>query len=85
MISREIEKEGIPTAFVTSMTLIGMQTKAGRVVSGVAVPHPCGDPTLPPEADRALRREIVECALQALQTNVSEPTIFTQDIPSSVG
>jgi len=85
VISREIEREGIPVAYVTAMVLVGMQTKASRIVRGVAIPHPCGDPSLPPEADRSLRREIVECALKALQTDISEPTLFALNVASSVG
>jgi hypothetical protein len=40
------------------------------------VQHPCGDPKLPAEADRDLSRRIVLTALSALQTRVSEPTLF---------
>jgi len=42
----------------------------------VQVQHPCGDPSLPPEADRALSRRIVETALSALETDVAGPTLF---------
>ncbi len=72
-------------AFITAMALVGMQTKAGRVVGGVAVEHPCGDPRLPSEADQALRREMVELSLKALQTDVDKPTVFALDVASSVG
>ena len=40
------------------------------------VQHPCGDPKLPEEADRDLSRRIVLAALSALQTPVTEPTLF---------
>jgi hypothetical protein len=46
------------------------------VVRGVQVQHPCGDPKLPEEADRDLSRRIVLAALSALQTPVTEPTLF---------
>jgi hypothetical protein len=42
----------------------------------VQVQHPCGDPKLPEEADRDLSRRIVLAALSALQTPVTEPTLF---------
>jgi hypothetical protein len=45
-------------------------------VRGVQVQHPCGDPKLPPEADRELSRRIVYTALEALQTAVTGPTLF---------
>jgi hypothetical protein len=40
------------------------------------VQHPCGDPKLPEEADRDLSRRIVRAALTALETPVTEPTLF---------
>ena len=76
MISREIEMGGIPVAYISAMVLVGMQTKANRVVTGTAIPHPCGDPSLTPVNDRSLRREIVKLALKALQTEVPGPTLF---------
>ena len=76
MITREIEKEGIPVAFITAMSIIAKQLGANRAVTGIKIPHPCGDPNLPAEADLALRRDIVETALSALQTDVDGPTIF---------
>ena len=80
MIAKEIERAGIPVAFVTSMSMLGKQTGANRTVTGVKIPHPCGDPNLPVEADLALRREIVETALSALQTQVDSPTIFVPNV-----
>jgi len=62
---------------ITTMTILGQQIGANRIVAGRKVIHPCGDPELSEEADRALRREIVQTALSALQTEVDGPTIFT--------
>lgn len=49
---------------------------ASRIVPGVAIPNPCGNPTLSADEDHALRKRIVATALKALQTQVNEPTIF---------
>ena len=38
--------------------------------------HPLGNAELAPEEEKALRRRIVEQALQALQTDVAQPTVF---------
>jgi len=51
--------------------------RANRIVKGVSIPHPCGDPSLPPELDARLRREIVETALKALESEVTGPTVFS--------
>ena len=85
MIGKEIERAGIPVVVVTAMSLLSKQTGASRTVAGVKIPNPCGDPELPPESDRALRRELIACALDALQAEVKEPTIFTSNIAYSRG
>lgn len=82
MIAKEIERGGIPVVLITAMTMLGKQIGANRIVTGTKIPHPCGDPTLPEEADQAIRREIVTCALSALQVEVTSPTVFTPDVKS---
>jgi glycine reductase len=65
---------GIPVAVITALPPLAMQAGANRVVQGVKIEHVCGDPSLPPDADKALRRRLVEQALSALQRDVEEPT-----------
>ena len=64
---------------VSALPPIALQAGANRVVKGVRIEHVCGDPTLGAAGDAALRRRIVERCLQALQTPVSSPTLFTLD------
>ena len=85
MIAKEIEREGIPLALITAMSMMGKQIGANRVITGTKIPHPCGDPNLSLDADLALRRKILECAFGALQTDVSGPTIFASDITYTFG
>ena len=80
MISKEIEKSGIPVAFITAMISLAEQENVNRIVEAVAIPHPCGDPRLPEQADLGLRRKIVECALEALQTDVDGPMVFKPEV-----
>ena len=80
-----MEGEGIPVVLITAMTNLGKQIGANRTVNGTKIPHPCGDPTQSEDADRAVRREIVRCALSARQQEVSHPTIFTPDIKYALG
>ena len=77
---KELERVGIPTAHITAMTMVATQIGANRVVAGNMIPHPCGDPTISSEADRALRREIIKTSLEALQTDVEGPSVFTPAI-----
>jgi len=49
---------------------------APRIVPTRGIPFPTGDPSLDPAAERALRRRLVEKALEAVSTRVDKPTIF---------
>ncbi len=72
-------------ALITAMTMLGKQIGANRIVPGAKIAHVCGDPTLPVEEDVALRRNIVERALQAVQTEVTGPTVFELDVKYTAG
>lgn len=85
MIAKEIEREGIPVAHITAMVMISKQIGANRIVTGTKIPHPCGDPNFPSEADRALRLEIIKCALSALQADVDGPTVFVPNVSFTSG
>ena len=78
-MSKELEKAGLPVALVSAMFPVAQQVRATRIVKGVSIPHPCGDPSLPPELDARLRKRIVQTALQALEADVKEPTVFSSD------
>jgi betaine reductase len=75
-MSVELERRGLPTAMISALPPVALELGANRVVRGVKIPHPCGDPTLDAAADRALRLGIVGGALHALAEAVTEPTIF---------
>ena len=85
MLAREIEREGIPVAHITAMTMLAKQIGSNRVVTGTKIAHPCGDPTASELTDLSIRRKIVECALTALTTEVSGPTIFVPDMQYTLG
>ena len=85
MIAREIEREGIPVALITAMTMVAKQIGANRIITGTKIPHPCGDPNMTVDNDKKLRREIIRCALDALQTDIKQPTIFRPNITFTSG
>ena len=80
MISKELEKAGLPVALISAMFPVAQQVRANRIVKGVSIPHPCGDPSLPKELDARLRREIIQTALRALESEVEGPTLFSPPI-----
>ena len=57
---------GIATVQICSMTQVANMVGSPRVVASRSVLHPTGDPALEAGVERALRRRIVEQALQAL-------------------
>lgn len=76
-----MERAGIPTALVTNLVTIAEQVGAPRIVPGRGIPYPSGDPNLPPAAEQAWRRRLVQRALDAVATAVERPTIFEVDVP----
>ena len=65
--------------------MIAEQLGANRIVTGINIPHPCGDPHMSSEVDKGLRRAIVKCALIALQTVVDGPTVLVPNIIHTSG
>jgi glycine reductase complex component B subunit gamma len=76
-MAKEFERAGLATVLVTALAPLAKRTGANRIVAGVAMSYPCGDPFLSSSEEGELRRKIVETAFEALQTEVGGPTIFT--------
>ena len=73
---KEIERAGLPVVHMCTIVPISLTVGANRIVPTVAIPHPLGDPQLTAGEEKALRRRLVEKALEALQTEVHEQTVF---------
>jgi len=74
---REIENAaGIPVVQIATIVPIMLTVGANRIIPGIAIPHPVGDPSLGREGDRAVRRSLLERAIRAIQTPIKEQTIF---------
>ncbi len=72
---KEIERYGIPIVHMATITTISESVGANRIVPTVAIPYPVGNPELE-DREEGLREELVERSIKALETEVSEPTIF---------
>lgn len=57
---------------------ISLSVGANRIIPTVAIPYPLGNPTLSAEEEKELRRHLVERALKALETDVTEQTVFAE-------
>ena len=75
-MATEIEKAGIPVAFISAIPAIPLSFGVSRVVQGVAITHLLGNPAASGEREFGIRRTIVEEALASLTHAVSKPTLF---------
>ncbi len=73
---KEIERYGIPIVHMATITTISESVGANRIVPTIAIPYPVGNPELPTEEELELRRRMVKSAVDALTTEVTEPTQF---------
>ncbi len=69
---------GIPTAHVCSIIPVAMMVGSNRIVTGSKIVNPLGNADLEPKDEKELRRAILRKALEALQKDVKEQTIFDQ-------
>ncbi len=73
---KEIEKSGIPVVHLCTIVPISKTVGANRIVPTIAIPYPLGNPSLTPKEEKELRRGIVETAIKALETEITEQTVF---------
>lgn len=66
----------MPVVHMASIVPISQSVGANRIIPTVAIPHPLGNPTLDAAEEKILRRKLVDKALEALTTDVSEQTVF---------
>jgi betaine reductase len=62
-----LEKDGIPTVQITSALPVAKMIGANRLVLGNGIVHVVGDPSLSPNDEKTLRRQLIEKALKVLQ------------------
>lgn len=70
MIIKKIEEAGIPGVHLCTVTPISKTVGAPRILGAVAIPHPTGNPELSIEKEIKLREDLVDTALQQLQTKM---------------
>jgi len=71
-----IEKYGIPVVHVATVVPISMTIGANRIVPGVGIPYPMGNPTMGEKDSYKIRVAMVQKALEALTTPVDGQTVF---------
>jgi len=80
-MAKEIERAGIPVAYVTTLTSLAEEIRANRIVAGVRIPHPVGNPVLAADTERDLRTTMTQRALEVLTEAVDGPGAFRVEHP----
>ena len=73
---KEIERAGLPVVHMCTVVPISITVGANRIVPTVAIPYPLGNPKLDAADEKSLRRKLVDRAVEALQTEVDDQTVF---------
>ena len=66
MLEKEIERVGIPAVLITALIPTAKMLHANRVVAGIAITSPFGDPKVAPAEEKLVRRKVVVSALELL-------------------
>lgn len=67
MLSKELEKSGIPTVHICALTQVAEMVGSSRIVPAISVVSPLGNPNIDPKEEKLLRRRLIEEALRLLQ------------------
>ena len=73
---KAIEAFGIPVVHICTIVPISQTVGANRIVPAVAHPYPLGDINKNAAEEKQIRRAILDKAMKALQTPISEQTVF---------
>jgi glycine reductase len=79
-MQKEAERVGIPAALITAIPSVAKSVGVSRIITGGGIPYPVGNPSLPRDREMEFRKRLVEKALEAIGTQVAEPTIFNVTI-----
>ena len=66
----------MPVVHMASIVPISQSVGANRIIPTVAIPYPLGNPALSHDEEVEVRRKLVDKALEAIQTDVNEQTVF---------
>jgi glycine/betaine/sarcosine/D-proline reductase family selenoprotein B len=67
---------GIVTVFITALPTIAQMVGANRILRGVSITHPTGEPSLAAGDELAFRVRMLERAVEMLGTDVEPRTVW---------
>ncbi|KJF26093.1 glycine reductase complex protein B subunit gamma [Clostridium aceticum] len=73
---KEIEKAGITIVQMANLIPVAKTVGANRMVPTISIPYPLGHPETTKEEQWKLRYHRVGVALESLETDIQEQTVF---------
>ncbi len=77
---KEFERAGFPVVILCNLVPVATTVGANKIVPTISIPYPLGDPSTSKDAQWKLRYHRVGVALNALETQVEEQTVFKVQI-----
>jgi betaine reductase len=71
VLEKEIERVGIPTVLVTALIPTAKAIGANRIVQGIGITNPLGNPRISRGDEKALRRKLLTLSLELLSQKIS--------------
>jgi glycine reductase len=72
VLEKEIERAGIPAVLITALVPTARTLNANRIVQGIGITNPLGNPGASEAEEKVIRRRLV---LEALQMLTQEPAV----------
>ncbi|CAK7014106.1 MAG: Betaine reductase complex component B subunit beta [Peptostreptococcus russellii] len=72
-----IERSGIPIVQMCNLVPVSSSLGVNKILPTISIPYPLGDPSTPKDIQYRLRYERTKKALEALATEIDEPTVFS--------
>lgn len=76
MMVKEIERYGMPVVHMVNMVPVAKGIGSNRIVKTYGISYPMNDPNELEENQRKQRYELVGRALKALDTEITDSTVF---------
>ena len=73
---KEIERAGFPIVQMANLIPVAKTVGSNKIVPTISIPYPLGDPSTSKEEQWKLRYHRVGVALDALEKDVDDQTVF---------
>jgi glycine reductase len=72
VLEKEIERVGVPAVLITTLLPTAKLVGANRVVQGIAVTSPVGNPRVSNKEEKAIRKKMLESAFELLASEMPD-------------